>query len=84
VSAGVCSAGRTGTVVAGFGLAPAVAGVWASAEAPIATNINVAVSNDLMTGPGPLKQAQLSTSAWSATAMRRFSQYWPTAGRSAW
>ena len=57
VSAGVCSAGRIGTVVTGFGLAPAVAGgvSWAWAEAPIATNIHVAVSNDLMTGPGPLK-----------------------------
>ena len=57
VSAGVCSAGRIGTVVTGFGLAPAVDGgvSWAWAEAPIAANINVAVSNDLMTGPGPLK-----------------------------
>jgi hypothetical protein len=57
VSAGVCSAGRIGTVVTGFGLAPAVDGGvnWDWADAPVATNINVAVSNDLMTGPGPLK-----------------------------
>ncbi len=43
--------------ITGFGLAPAVAGgvIWAWAEAPIAASINVAVSSDLMTGPGPLK-----------------------------
>src|SRR5712691_10584281 len=51
VSAGVCKAGRIGTVATGFGLAPAVDGavVCAWAEAPKATNINVAVSIDLMT-----------------------------------
>src|ERR1700687_2426124 len=50
VSAGVCKAGRTGTVVTGFGLAPAVDGavICALAEAPAAMNINVAVSIDLM------------------------------------
>jgi hypothetical protein len=51
VSAGVCKAGRIGTVATCFGLAPAVDGavVCAVAEAPAATNINVAVSIDLMT-----------------------------------
>ena len=51
VSAGVCRAGRIGTVVTGFGLAPAVAGgvICAWADAPAATNINVAASIDLMT-----------------------------------
>src|ERR1700690_4034677 len=55
VSAGVCSAGRIGTVVTGFGLAPAMKDggvIWACAEAPMATNINVAVSIDLMTSLG--------------------------------
>ncbi len=48
VSAGVCSAGRIGTVVTGFGLTPgtaAAAGHGAWAEAPTAAKINVAVSN---------------------------------------
>jgi hypothetical protein len=53
VSAGVCRAGRTGTVATCFGLAPNVDGgvnwAWAWAVAPVATNINVAVSIDLMT-----------------------------------
>ena len=51
VSAGLCKAGRIGTVATGFGLAPAVDGAvtCAWAEAPEATNINVAVSIDLMT-----------------------------------
>src|ERR1700694_1585997 len=51
VSAGVCRAGRSGTVATGFGLAPIVDGavICALAEAPAATNINVAVSIDLMT-----------------------------------
>src|SRR3984893_10882228 len=51
VSAGVCKAGRIGTVATCFGLAPAVDGavICAFAEAPAATNINVAVSIDLMT-----------------------------------
>jgi hypothetical protein len=42
-----------GTVATGFGLAPAVDGgvIWACAEAPMVTNINVAVSIDLMTSP---------------------------------
>jgi hypothetical protein len=83
VSAGVCNAGRGGVVAAGLvatglDLAPAVVCAgdcavvdgWADAPqatAIKATNINVALSNDLMTHPGPLKRAQLSTSAWSAT-----------------
>src|SRR5882724_402746 len=54
VSAGVCKAGRIGMVATGFALAPAVDGAvicacadcWADAAA--ATNINVAVSIDLM------------------------------------
>src|ERR1700716_796058 len=51
VSAGVCKAGRIGMVVTCFGLSPAVDGgvICAWAEAPAATNINVAVSIDLMT-----------------------------------
>jgi hypothetical protein len=67
VSAGVCSAGRIGTVISVLDLAPAVAGlvVCAStgrgAEAAIAANINVAVSIDLMTNRmairAPLKLA---------------------------
>src|ERR1700736_260997 len=58
VSAGVCKAGRTGTVVTGFGLAPAVEGavICALAEAPAATNINVAVSIDLMTDLGSIAE----------------------------
>jgi hypothetical protein len=55
VSAGVCSAGRIGTVATGFGLTPGMAAVpdiCALAGAPAATNINVAVSIDLMTNPG--------------------------------
>src|ERR1700722_19493642 len=54
VSAGVCNAGRIGTVVTGFGLVPAVDGavICALAEAPAATNINVAVSNHLMRNLG--------------------------------
>src|SRR5580692_12678261 len=55
VSAGVCKAGRVGVVVTGFGLTPAttaVPDVCAWAEAPAATNINVAVSIALMGSPG--------------------------------
>ena len=39
-----------------FGLVPAVDGgvIWAWAEAPVATNINVAVSIDLMTSLGSI------------------------------
>src|ERR1700722_6703701 len=48
VSAGDCSAGRTGTVATCLDLA-VEGGVWACAEAMAATNINVAVSIDLMT-----------------------------------
>src|SRR5712671_6860073 len=58
VSAGVCRAGRIGTVVTGFGLTPvtaAVPDIWAWAEAPAATNINVAVSIDLMTNLGSIE-----------------------------
>src|ERR1700722_7952382 len=49
-AAGVCSAGRIGTVATGFGLMPAIGGVviCACAQVPAATNINVAVSIDLM------------------------------------
>ncbi len=51
VSAGLCKAGRIGTAATGFGLPPLVDGVviCAWAAAPEATNINVAVSIDLMT-----------------------------------
>jgi hypothetical protein len=58
VSSGFCGAGRIGTVVTTFGLAPAVDGgvIWACAEVPGTTNvratINVAESADLMTNPG--------------------------------
>src|SRR5882757_2067649 len=58
VSAGVCSAGRIGTVATVFGLAPAVDGGVSCANAgslakdPSATIINVADSTDLMTNPG--------------------------------
>src|SRR5260370_15380024 len=57
VSAGVGTAGRMGTVATGFGLAPAVDGavICALAEAPAATNINVAVSIDLMTSLGSIE-----------------------------
>uniref|UniRef100_UPI0013D2FC73 hypothetical protein n=1 Tax=Klebsiella pneumoniae TaxID=573 RepID=UPI0013D2FC73 len=53
VSSGFCNAGRTGTVVTIFGLAPAVDGgvIWACA-APMVANINVAESTDLMTNQG--------------------------------
>src|SRR5665213_909049 len=54
VSAGVCKAGRIGTVATAFGLVPAVDGavICAWAEVPAATNINVAVSIDLMRSLG--------------------------------
>src|SRR5882672_9951908 len=58
VSAGVCSAGRIGTVATAFGLVPAVDGgvncarTGSLAKGPIATIINVADSIDLMTNPG--------------------------------
>jgi hypothetical protein len=52
VSAGDCKAGRTGTVVTGFGLTPVTAAVCARAETAAAAIINVAVSTDLMTNPG--------------------------------
>ncbi len=55
VAAGVCKAGRIGTVVTGFGLTPvtaAVPEVCAWADAPAATNINVAVSIALMRSLG--------------------------------
>ena len=51
VSAGVCRAGRIGTVATAFGLAPAVDGAvsWAWADVPAASNavmkINVAVKH---------------------------------------
>src|SRR6202022_1895246 len=56
VSAGVCRAGRTGTVATCFGLAPAVEGaaICAFAQVPAATNINVAVSIDLMRSLGTI------------------------------
>src|ERR1700688_233986 len=58
VSAGVCKAGRIGMVATCFGLAPAVDGavIWAWADAPAATNINVAVSIDLMTSLGSIEE----------------------------
>jgi hypothetical protein len=61
VSAGVCSAGRIGTVVTAFGLPPAFDGavVRASAEAPAATNINVATSIDLMRSLGVIDVRQI-------------------------
>ncbi len=57
VSSGFCSAGRIGTVVTGFALAPTVDGgvicAWAcEAAKPEAAIINVAESTDLMTNPG--------------------------------
>jgi hypothetical protein len=57
VSAGVCRAGRIGTVATGFGLVPAVDGgvICAWADAPAATNINVAASIDLMTSLGSIE-----------------------------
>jgi hypothetical protein len=60
VSAGLCKAGRIGTVATGFGLAGVVDGavICAWAEALEATNINVAVSTDLMTSLESLKSAQ--------------------------
>src|ERR1700738_1708297 len=64
-SAGVCSAGRLGTVVTGLGLAPAVDGavICAGTEVPAARNavmqINVAVSIDLMTNPGSIDVAAI-------------------------
>src|ERR1700731_2797795 len=56
VSVGVCRGGRIGTVATCFGLAPAVEGavICALAEAPAATNINVAVSIDLMRSLGAI------------------------------
>ena len=77
VSSGLCSAGRIGTVVTGFGLAPTVEGGVICARASEAAKhkaaiINVAESADLMTNPGEcrsgigeraLKSRQLSTSA---------------------
>src|SRR5882672_12643823 len=60
VSAGVCSAGRIGTVATGFGLAPNVDGavICAWTDVPAARNavknINVAASIDLMTNPGSI------------------------------
>jgi hypothetical protein len=45
---GIAARGRAGTVAPCFGLA-VKGGVWACAEAMMATNINVAVSIDLMT-----------------------------------
>src|SRR5882757_213587 len=76
VSAGVCSAGRIGTVATGFGLIPvtaAVPDVCACAEAAAATIIKVAAITDLMTIP-VLTRAQLSTSAWSAPTARGFTE----------
>src|ERR1700731_1424032 len=56
VSAGVCRAGRIGTVATGFGLKSGRDGavICAWAEAPEATNINVAVSIDLMRSLGAI------------------------------
>src|ERR1700742_2222186 len=60
VSAGVCTAGRTGTVATGFGLTPggdcAVNCAWADDPRVTdikAANTEVAVSADLMTSPDP-------------------------------
>jgi hypothetical protein len=74
-----------GLVATGLDLAPAVVGAGVCAVADCradtakatdikATNINVALSIDLMTHPGPLKRAQLSTSAWSATTTPWFKE----------
>ena len=59
VSSGFCSAGRIGTVVTGFGLAPAVdGGVNCACAEPTETTkiaaaiIHIAESIDLMTNPG--------------------------------
>src|SRR4051794_39390649 len=53
VSSGFCSAGRIGTVATVFGFAPAVDGgvIWACAEVPKTTTVNVAERTDLMTNP---------------------------------
>jgi len=51
VSAGDCSAGRGGPVVACFGLLPAAPTAWVFAAAAAATNINVAIGSNLMTIP---------------------------------
>src|ERR1700730_15037590 len=59
VSAGVCKAGRIGTVATGVGLTPAtdaVPDIWAWAAAPAATHINVAVSTDLMRSLGSIEE----------------------------
>ena len=67
--AGVVAPGGTGLVATGLDLAPAAVGAgicavadcWADAAKATdtkATNINVALSIDLMTHPGPLKRAQ--------------------------
>jgi hypothetical protein len=58
VSAGVCSAGRIGTVATAFGLVAAVGAVvvCACAEIPVVMHINVAVSIDLMTTLGSIAE----------------------------
>src|SRR5258708_39151087 len=53
VSAGVCSAGRIGTVATALGLAPTVGGavIFASAEGPERPNINVFPTLDRLHNP---------------------------------
>src|SRR4051812_49461785 len=90
VSAGVCNAGRIGTVVTTLGLTPSTVPVCAWASIPAVTIINVAVSIDLMTSPGVIDvpaikhiclvgnsaaMVQESTRAAVAAAMR-----WKTCG----
>src|SRR6516165_10354336 len=73
VSAGVCSAGRMGTVAAVFGLTLAVglppavglvlalagAVIWACADASWTARINIAASIDLMTNPVEVIEAAI-------------------------
>src|ERR1019366_10052516 len=76
VSAGVCSAGRIGTVTTCFGLVPTVDGgvSWAWAVAPVATNINVAVSIDLMTNLGSIDASAIKHIWLVGTNRRRVQQ----------
>src|ERR1700733_15261272 len=69
VSAGDCNAGRAGTVATCFGLAPAVDGVvvWAWTAAMVATNVNVAISIDLMTVLKSIDEAPIKHICWGKT-----------------
>src|ERR1700730_6968467 len=75
VSAGVCRPGRIGTVATCFDLAPAVDGGvnWAWAV-PVATNINVAVSIDLMTNLGSIDVSAIKHICLVGNSRRRVQQ----------